>query len=138
MLLRRGEGYFDPVMDVVRFRQLLSVPIDKSLYEITPMEIKVQVNIREGMANFIIKVNDERELIAANSYKDGNTELVIDQDGQISKVKCKCSEFNRGSRNISEPCSHILALYSTASKFMQLDFETDREYKINDILEILL
>ncbi|HOV25336.1 MAG TPA: hypothetical protein PK566_03115 [Pseudobacteroides sp.] len=138
MLLRRGEGYFDPVMDVVRFRQLLSVPIDKSLYEITPMEIKVQEHIREGMANFTIKVNNEMELIATNSYKDGNAELVIDQDGQISKVKCKCSEFNRGSRNISEPCSHILALYSTTSKFMQLEFEPDREYKINDILEILL
>lgn len=138
MLLRRGEGYFDPVLDVVRFRQLLSVPIDKSLYETTPMEIKVQEHIQEGMANFTIKINNEMELIAANSYKDGNAELVIDQDGQISKVKCKCSEFNRGSRNISEPCSHILALYSTTSKFMQLEFVPDREYKINDILEILL
>ncbi|KNY28175.1 hypothetical protein [Pseudobacteroides cellulosolvens] len=138
MLLRRGEGYFDPVLDVVRFRQLCNVPIDKSLYETTNMEIKVQEHMQEGMSNFTLKVNNEMELIAANVYKDGNAELVIDQDGQISKVKCKCSEFNRGSGNISEPCSHILALYATTSKFMQLEFRPDREYKINDILEMLL
>ncbi|HEY9063241.1 MAG TPA: hypothetical protein VIO64_22505 [Pseudobacteroides sp.] len=159
MLLRRGEGYFDPILDVVRFRQLCNVPIDKALYETTSMEIKVQEHMQEGLSNFKLMVNNDMELVAYNAFKDTGstsqnegyysrnqhvipkliqTELTVDQDGQISKVKCTCSEFNRGSRNISEPCSHILALYVTTSKFLQLEFRPGREYKINDILEMLI
>ncbi len=160
MLIRRGEGFFDPVNNTVRFRQLCNVPINKELYETTTMELKVQSNLEEGLANFRLKLSDEREFVATHSFKIPNlkyknwkytntedynrehdltqTELAIDEDGQISKVKCTCSEFNRGCRNISEPCSHILALYVSASKFVHLELSEKFEYKIDDILEMLL
>jgi len=160
MLLRRGEGYFDPINDSFRFRQLCNIPIDKELYKVTDIELKVQENIKEGTDAFRIKVTEAGEFIATHLYKipngkyknwnyhgtkdynrkldDSNTEMVIDQDGQISKVKCACKEFNKGPRNISAPCSHILALYVNASKLLQLDLKPDHEYKMNDILEMLL
>jgi len=160
MLIRRGEGYFDPVNNAVRFRQLCNVPIDKQLYETTNLEIKVQKNLEEGLAKFILKSTEAGEVVATQGFKVPNikykkwkyrgtedynreydftsTELAIDEDGQISKVKCTCKEFNRGSRNISEPCSHILALYITTSKFVHLEFRKNVEYKIDDILEMLL
>lgn len=160
MLLRRGEGYFDPVNDKVRFRQLLSVPIPKELYESTEMELKVQEHLEKGIENFQLKMTLEKDFIASNSFKMPNskynnwkyrgtedyrkefagtdTELTIDQDGQISKVKCGCSDFNRGPRNISAPCSHILALYVYSTKFLRLELEPDRVYNINEIMEILL
>ncbi len=160
MLIRRGEGFFDPVSNTVRFRQLCNTPINKELYETTQMELNVQRNLEEGLANFRLKFTDEREFVATHSFKIPNTkynnwkyrgtedynrehdltqtELAIDEDGQISKVKCTCSEFNRGCRNISEPCSHILALYVSASKFVHLELDEMVEYKIDDILEMLL
>ena len=42
------------------------------------------------------------------------------------------------ARNISEPCSHILALYLISSKFLKLKLDINKEYKINDIMETLL
>ena len=160
MLIRRGEGYFDPINNTVRFRQLCNIPISKELYDTTELEIKVQKNLEEGLANFRLKLTEAREVLATQAFKTPNikykkwkyngtedynreydltgTELAIDEDGQISNVKCTCSEFNRGARNISEPCSHILALYVTASKFAHLEFRENAEYKIDDILEMLL
>lgn len=160
MLFRRGEGYFDAVKDTVRFRQLCNTPIAKELFETTGVELKVQEHLQEGMENIKMKVTSESDYIASYSFKMPNskyknwryhdtkdyhrehdlteTELIIDQDGQISKVKCKCREFNKGPRNISAPCSHILALYVISSKFLKLNLKPDREYKINDIMEMLL
>ncbi|MCX7749576.1 MAG: hypothetical protein N2645_22175 [Clostridia bacterium] len=160
MLMRRGEGYFDPIKDRVRFRQLCNVPIPGELYETTEMELKVQEHLEEGMGHFRIKTTSKKEFVAAHSFKMPNpkyehwkyrgtedyrrqydptqTELIIDQDGQISKVSCKCKEFNKGPRNISAPCSHILALYVISSKYLKLELKPDREYKMNDIMEMLL
>jgi hypothetical protein len=160
MLFKKGEGYYDPVKDTVRFRQLCNAPIAKELYETTSAELKVQEHLQEGTEHFRIKVTQEKNFIASQSFKMPNskyqnwrfhgtadykrqfdsteTELTIDGDGQISKVKCKCREFNKGPRNISAPCSHILALYVTSSKFLKLNLKPEREYKINDIMEMLL
>jgi len=160
MLLKRGEGYFDSANDTVRFRRLCSTPIPKELYETTEMEFKVQEHMKEGMDNFRVIMTDSKEFDFKHSFKMPNskykkwkyhgtedynrehdlteTELIIDEDGQISKVKCKCREFNKGSRNISAPCSHILALYLISTKFTTLKLETDKEYKINDIMEKIL
>lgn len=160
MLIRRGEGYFDPLNDCVRYRQLCNVPINSELYQTTPVEIKVQEHLDEGMKNFKLEFTADREFKATHSYNVQNskyrnwkyhgtpdylkefipsqTELLIDQDGQITGVKCCCREFNKGPRNISAPCSHILALYVVSSKFLHLEFQPGREYKIDDILEMLL
>ncbi|MDS0524726.1 hypothetical protein NNC19_03475 [Clostridium sp. SHJSY1] len=160
MLLRRGEGYFDAINDTVRFRRLLSTEIPKELYETTEMEYKVQELMKESMDNFSVKFTENNEFVFNHSFKIPNpkyknwnfkgtedysrehdltkTEIVIDEDGQISRVKCKCKEFNKGPRNISAPCAHILTLYLISSKFTKLKLEVDREYKINDIMETIL
>lgn len=160
MLFRRGEGYYDPIKDIVRFRQLCNTPIPTELYGITQMELDVVENLNTGMENFTIRSTKDKGYIVKISYQIpngkyknynykgtpdynrkhdlSNTEITIDQDGQITDVKCKCKGFNRGPRNISAPCSHILALYVTSSKFFKLNLIPDRDYKINDIMEILL
>ena len=160
MLLKRGEGYFDATHDTVRFRRLCNEPIPKELYETTEMEFKVQEHINEGMDNFRAMMNESNEFMFKHSFKMPNskyknwkfrdtedynrehdlteTQLIIDDDCQISKVKCKCREFNKGPRNISAPCAHILALYLISTKFTRLKLEKDKEYKINDIMETIL
>jgi len=160
MLLKRGEGYFDATHDTVRFRRLCNESIPKELYETTEMEFKVQEHINEGMDNFRAMMNESNEFMFKHSFKMPNskyknwkfrdtedynrehdlteTQLIIDEDGQISKVKCKCREFSKGPRNISAPCAHILALYLISTKFTRLKLEKDKEYKINDIMETIL
>lgn len=160
MLLKRGEGYFDAINDTIRFRRLCNEPIPKELYETTEMEFKVKEHMNEGMDNFSASMSGENEYIFKHSFKVPNskynnwnfrgtedynrehdlteTELIIDEDGQISKVKCKCREFNKGPRNISAPCAHILALYLISSKFTRVKLEKNKEYKINDIMETIL
>jgi hypothetical protein len=160
MLLKRGEGYFDIINNTLRFRKLCNSPIPKELYETTAMEFKVKEYMMEGMDNFSASMSEKDEFVFKHSYKMPNskyknwkfrgtadynrahdlteTELIIDDDGQIAKVKCKCREFNKGPRNISAPCAHILALYLISSKFTRLELEKGKEYKINDIMESLL
>lgn len=160
MMLRKGEGYFDAVDNKVRFRQLCNVPIPEELYKITALELKVEEHLSEGMENFTVKFTEEKQFVFSNKYKMPNpsyrnwnfrgtedyyrrynlseTQLVIDEDGQICNVKCACKEFNKGPRNISAPCSHVLALYLNSIKFLKLKLELNKEYKINDIMEMLL
>lgn len=160
MLFRRGEGYFDAINDTIRFRQLCNMPIARELYETTPLELKVQEHIDEGMNKLKVKTTSDKEFVAINPFKTPNskykhwkyygtddynrkfdmteTQINIDEDGQISKVKCTCKEFKKGPRNISAPCAHILALYMMSLKFYKLKLEADKEYKINDIMELLL
>lgn len=160
MLLKRGEGYFDPINDMVRFRKLCNEPIAKELYETTEMEYKVKEHMKESMDNFSASMTETNEFIFKHSFKIPNpkykswkyhgtedytrqndfseTQLTIDEDGQISKVTCRCRDFNKGPRNISAPCSHILALYLISSKFTRVKLEVNREYKINDIMEKIL
>lgn len=159
-LLKRGEGYFDAVNNVVRFRKLCNEPIPKELYETTDTELKVQKLIDKGMEHFKVKMTENKEYVFTNCYqipnkkynncfyrgtKDYNrqynsitAELVIDEDGQISKLSCECKEFKEGPKNISASCPHILALYVISAKFTRLHLEPNREYKINDIMEMLL
>ena len=160
MLLRRGEGYYDAINESVRFRRLCNEEIPKELYETTPMELKVQEHIDEGMDNFRVTMTEDNEFIFTHSLKTPNpkykkwkyyrtddfnrefdfteTLIKIDQEGQLSKVKCDCRDFNKGPRNISAPCSHILALYLISTKFLKLKLEPNKEYKINDIMETVL
>lgn len=160
MLLKRGESYFDLINDSIRFRRLCNMPIPKELYETTEMEYKVKDHMKESMDNFSASFTSSNEFVFKHSFKIPNckyknwkyhgtddynrkhdlseTELIIDEDGQISKVKCKCREFNKGPRNISAPCEHILALYLISSKFTRLKLEVGKEYKINDIMETIL
>ncbi|SFU75855.1 hypothetical protein SAMN04487886_11396 [Clostridium sp. DSM 8431] len=160
MLLKKGEAYYDPIVDKVRFRRLISKELPKEMYETTEVELKVQAHLKEGLDNFKIAVNEEGEYVFTHSmktpnpkkgkwayyrtddfsreYDDTKTELSIDKDGAITKVKCDCKTFKKGAGNISEPCDHILALYLISRKFLKLDLEEGREYKINDIMEKLL
>lgn len=138
-LLKRGEGYFDAVKNVVRFRRLCNEPIPEELYKTTDMEYEVEKLMKDTLENFTIKFNEKDGFIFNNIYKDGTkTEITIDDDGEIGKLKCSCREFNKGPRNISSPCSHILALYMISNKYTKLKLDIDREYKINDIMEMLL
>lgn len=159
-LFKKGEAYYDPINDHLRFRKLCNTPIPKELYETSPIEKQVQALIDEPMDNFLIKVTEDKEYIVTKSFKVKNpyyrsyraygtddynreynmseTKLIIDQDGQITHVGCQCKEFKRGSRNMSQPCAHILALYAQCIKFFKLELKPGREYKMSDIMEMLL
>lgn len=160
MLLKKGEGYYDPINDKVRFRRLMSKELPKEMYETTDVELKVQEHLDGGLDDFRVSVNEEGEYVFTHSMntpnpKKGNwsyyrttdfdrefdktkTELSIDEDGSITNVKCDCKTFKKGARNISEPCDHILALYLISTKFLKVNLEQGKEYKINDIMEKLL
>ncbi|MDR2940887.1 MAG: SWIM zinc finger domain-containing protein [Clostridiales bacterium] len=159
-LFKRGEGYFDPINNKIRFRKLFSEPIPEALYKSSDIELQVKSLIDENMENFSIELSDSGHFIFKNKYKILNeryhnykyrqdktynekyaftdTGLQIDEDGQIAKLTCTCREFNKGPRNISAPCAHILALYAVSAKFTRLGLEHNREYKINDVMEMLL
>lgn len=145
MLFRRGEGYFDIASNKVRFRQLCNTPIPEKLYEVTDIERDVQKYSKLTFDNMTVRYTQRKEFIFSTKYSQhglvpsDNTEIVIDQDGQITKVDCCCSKFKRGEKNISDPCAHILALYVASFKLLKLkNLEYDKEYKINDIMEMLL
>ena len=160
MLLKRGEGYYDAVNDIIRFRRLCNEPIPEELYKTTHMEMQVQNLLTKGAESFTLLFNDDNEFIFQNNYNMPNpkykrysardtedynrqfdptqTQVTVDQDGQISKVHCECKEFKKGTRNISQPCSHILALYVHSTKFLKLQPTKNKEYKTNDIMEMLL
>lgn len=159
-LLKKGEGYYDLVNDKVRFRRLIAESLPEEMYETTEKERNVQKHIDEGLDGFTISLNDQGEYVFKHSMKTPNpkkgkwkyyrtpdfdreydytdTELRIDEDGSITNVKCDCKEFKKGSRNISEPCEHILALYLISTKFLKVELEHGKVYKINDIMEKLL
>jgi hypothetical protein len=160
MMLRKGEAYFDPINDTVRFRQLCNTPLPKELYEVTQMEKDVEKNLEASLDEYKLKLTDELELSASNSYNitnpkyrnysayntpdydrkynPSNTEITLDQDGQITKLKCDCREFKKGPRNISAPCSHILAIYMTSSKFIYAPLKPNIDYNIKKLFEELL
>ncbi len=146
MLLRRGEGYFDPINDKVRFRHLCNAPIPEELYEISDIEIDVKRYSKSVFDNMKVKYTHKQEFVFTTTYKQEDrwppvteTEVVIDQDGQITKINCNCQKFKRGERNLSDPCAHILALYVASYKLLKLkNLEYEKEYKINDIMEMLL
>ncbi|MCL2336673.1 MAG: hypothetical protein FWC60_04545, partial [Firmicutes bacterium] len=142
-LFKRGEGYFDAAQELVRFRRLCNTPIPPELYATTATERRVKENLDGGLENFKIKLSANDDYVFTNAYKNESgkvieTEMSIDADGQISKVKCPCREFQSGPRNISAPCAHILALYITAAKFTRLKLAAGLVYGINDIMELLL
>jgi len=145
MLFRRGEGYFDIINEKIRFRHLCNIPIPEELYETSDIEIEVEKYSKLTFDNMKVKYTHQKEFIFSTIYKEGtcvssnNTEIVINQDGQITKLDCSCHKFKRGERNISEPCAHILALYIASFKLLKLkNLEYDKEYKINDIMEMLI
>ncbi len=143
MLLRRGEGYFDIINDSVRFRQLCNAPIPEELYEVSDLELDVGKISKLTFDNMTVRYSHQHEFIFTTTYKENgqasDTELVIDQDGQITKLNCSCAKFKRGERNLSDPCAHILALYVASYKLLKLkNLEYGKEYKINDIMEMLI
>jgi len=142
-LLKRGEGYYDVTKDVVRFRRLCNEPIPEELYKTTEIEYEVQNLIKSTLENFTIRFDEKNDFVFTNKYNVRNlnavnTEITIDEDGEISKLKCSCKEFNKGPRNISSPCSHILALYMISNKYTKLKLREDKEYTVNDIMEMLI
>ncbi len=145
MLFRRGEGYYDAVNGCVRFRHLCNAPIPQALYEVSAIERDVEKYSKLTFDNMTVRYTRRQEFVFATSYQEGShqpsskTELTIDQDGQITKLNCSCKAFKRGARNLSEPCAHILALYVASYKLLKLEhLEYEKEYKINDIMEMLL
>jgi len=139
MLFRRGEGYFDIINNKVRFRHLCNAPIPEELYEVSDIETDVQKYSESTFDNMKVRYSHKQEFIFTTIYNSDSTEIVIDQDGQITKINCSCRQFKRGERNLSEPCAHILALYVASYKLLKLkNLEYEKEYKINDIMEMLL
>ena len=143
MLFRRGEGYFDMINDKVRFRHLCNAPIPEELYEVSDIEMDVQKISKLTFDNMKVRYSRQQEFLFTTTYKEdarsSSAEIVIDQDGQITKIDCSCPKFKRGERNLSDPCAHILALYVASYKLLKLkNLEYEKEYKINDIMEMLL
>jgi len=137
-LLKRGEGYYDSAFNLVRFRKLCAEPVPKELYQTTKAEFAVKKLTDMGMEKFTVKLSEKNDYVFTNVYDSISTELSIDEDGEISGVKCGCTEFNRGPSNISSPCPHILALYMTSVKYTRLTLERGKEYNTSDIMEMLL
>lgn len=139
MLLRRGEGYFDFANQMIRFRQLCNTPIPPELYQTTELEVKVQNLTNAGLDHLTIEWNEKNQFVFHNTYSNNHPEIVIDEDGQLVKVNCNCRTFQKGVRNISEPCEHVLALYIASTVFLRLkNLEHNKKYRINDIMEMLL
>jgi len=149
MLFRKGEAYFDIINNKVRFRHLCNEPIPEELYKITDIEKQVEKYSKDTFNNMKVKYTPKKEFIFSTTYNEGNwctpshTQIVIDQDSKIVKLNCNCYTFKRGAKNISEPCAHILALYvasfKLSDKLSKLEsLEYDKEYEINDIMEMLL
>jgi len=159
MILRRGEAYYDPIINSIRFRKLLNIPLPKRLYERTDLEKKVLGLINSTKTNLTLTCNKKSEILVESfsetqmrirvrnkraerlrrygyrveqeyrmRTKRKKTSITFDQDGQIIKLKCGCREFNEGPRNISAPCSDILALYIISINFMNLPFEIGKKY----------
>jgi hypothetical protein len=57
-----------------------------------------------------------------------DTLIIIDPDKQITKLRCTCKVFQKGPRNISSPCSHILALYLSCMSYLDLHLKPKRIY----------
>ena len=132
MLFRKGEGYFDIVNNKVRFRHLCNAPIPKELYQVSSIEIDVQKISKLTFDNMRVRYSHKQEFIFTTTYKENGkvcyTELVIDEDGQITKIDCSCQKFRRGERNLSDPCAHILALYVASYKLLKLkNLEYEKE-----------
>lgn len=175
-VLRRGEAYFDPIINGLRFRQLLNVQPPKRIYEVSELEEEVLTFINSPKSNFILHLNEKSEVVAEDFYEDfyekqvkrryrrpprrhsyyhreyhnnyepkftrhtqiKRTEIKLDQDGQIVKLKCDCREFKKGPRNISAPCSHILALYINSIRFIDLPLEPGKKYNIKQLEDLLI
>ena len=120
-LLKRGEGYFDAAGYVVRFRKLCNEPIPEALYKTTEVELSVKALLDIGQNDWKMGISDQNEYVFTYNYlakQELETMLAIDEDGQISRLKCGCRAWNKGPRNISAPCPHILALYIISAKFL--------------------
>lgn len=160
MLFKKGEGFYDLTSNMVRFRRLFNEEIPKEMYEVSDLESAVLSHFEEGLDSFSIFVNEDKEYTFKHSLKKKNskyhnysyygtedfdkeydlsdTKITIDQDGQIVSLSCNCKKFKKGKKNISDPCDHILALYILSIKFLKVDLDPNKEYKINDIMEKIL
>jgi len=162
-VLRKGEAYYDSIINSLRFRQLLNVPLPKDLYEITSLERDVLNLINSPKNNISLVFNENSEIVIENFYnvqvrrrirqrrydiydrspeyrvetKTEKTIITLDQDGQIIDIKCGCKEFKQGPQNLSAPCSHVLSLYATTSKFINLPFKIGKKYNYNQLEEMI-
>jgi len=148
MLLRKGDAYYDPIMEVYRFRQLLNVPLPLELYQTTQLEKDVLDELKNPNEKLKLKLNTNKEIEVESVFstnvrsrygyqtKKTTTKIIFDQDKQIVKVDCGCRIFKKGPRNISAPCKHILALYITASKYLDLQIDPKTNYNLEK-LEVL-
>ncbi|MFX1298972.1 MAG: hypothetical protein ACFFD2_29455, partial [Promethearchaeota archaeon] len=157
-LLRRGEAYFDLINEKFRFRQLLNVPVPEELYQETGVELEVQNLLNKRNESLSMQINEDLEMLAKISYKipnpkynkmryygrssyreeffDSNTEIRFGPEKEIFKVNCKCKEFQKGPRNISSPCAHLLSLYISAMKFINFPLKPGFIYNINALEDL--
>lgn len=130
MIFKREEGIFNIVDNKACFRRLCKDDIPKKSYKTIPIELKVKEHMEDEMDDFRAMFTENNEFIFSHKFKKPNSKykkyygtnefnkefdltgtiLKIDNDGQIVNVKCNCKKFNKVTRNISEPCLHILAL----------------------------
>ena len=148
MLLRKGDAYYDPIMEAYRFRQLLNVPMPLELYQTTQLERDVLDELKNPNEKLKLKLNTNKEIEVESVFstnvrsrygyqtKKTTTKIIFDQDKQIVKVDCGCRIFKKGPRNISAPCKHILALYITVSKYLDLQIDPKTNYNLEK-LEVL-
>ncbi len=123
MVLRRGDAYFDIARSKFVYRQLGAVPLPEYLYtpskqeqEVLKLLSDVDVQPRDVKTNFVM--DGESMLHASATFVINRppleTHLLLNPDGQILKVKCSCSDFQKGERNMSDPCAHLLFLFLKA------------------------
>ena len=148
MLLRKGDAYYDPIIETYRFRQLLNVPMPLELYQTSPLERAVLEELKSPNVKLKLKLTPNKDIEAESGFstsvrsrygiqtKKIITKITFDQDKQIVKVNCACRIFKKGPRNISSPCRHILALYITVSKYLDLQLDLKTNYNLEK-LEVL-
>ncbi len=128
-VLRRGDGYFDIARGVFVYRQLSATPLPEYLHAPSPQERDVLDLVErierkptdaanrftmdgEGMLHASMLLLTEKPPI--------KTDLLLNTDGQITKVKCICKAFQQGERNMSDPCVHLLFLFLKARAHVAL------------------
>ena len=129
LILRRSQGYIDPINNMIRFRQLFNVPLPEELYKTNYLEERVNSMLMRSLDITLVFTNDKEY----HATLAPNTQIEIDQDMKIIKVNCKCREFQNGPRNISAPCPHILTLYVKISKYINSSLKINKKYTLNDL-----
>jgi hypothetical protein len=113
-LYRKGLGFYDLAAGVVRYRELMSIPLPAHLTEPTQLEkdAAAMVATLEGL---LVRVEEGEQVGKASVPPSPGKKMArhptlrLGEGGNVVKAECDCREFkSQGLRG--GPCVHLLAL----------------------------